>query len=186
MKINKIFFLTGVNGVGKSTIILHLKSILPENKFVIYDFDARGVPANADRAWRISETKHWLSQGNLNSKNGKSTIICGFIKPSDLGTYNLINRESSEIMLILLSAKPEIIRQRLITRYTVNGVFDESQMVIGKTIDEFIEGNVWFSEQIKKEFANNNLPIIDTSDLTPPEVAQESAKIIIEKSAKKN
>ncbi|MCX6744457.1 MAG: hypothetical protein NTX82_02955 [Candidatus Parcubacteria bacterium] len=175
---NNIFFLTGVNGVGKSTIIPHLKSLLSGDKFVIYDFDERGVPEDADRGWRISETKHWLSEGNLNSKNGKSTIICGFIKPSDLGDYNLTNNKSTEVVLILLSAKPEIIRQRLITRYTKNGVFDESKMVIGKTIDEFIKGNVWFSEQILKEFEDNNLPIIDTSGLTPAEVAKESAEII--------
>lgn len=178
---SKIFFITGVNGVGKSTIVSYLKQILYEDKFVVYDFDARGVPPDADRRWRISETKYWLSEGNRLSKEGKNTVICGFVKPSDFEEYNLINRESPEIILILLDAKSEIIRQRLINRYTKNGIFDQSQTVIGKPIDKFINDNVWFAEQIKSEFEKLNSSIIDTSNLIPEEVAKKTAKIILSK-----
>jgi adenylate kinase len=174
---NKIFFVTGVNGVGKSTIIPYLKSILPEDNFIVYDFDARGVPPDADRKWRISETKYWISEGKRLSED-KTTVICGFVKPSDLQEYDLINNESPEIVLILLYAKPEIIKQRLIRRYTNDGIFDESQKVIGKPIDKFINGNVWFAEQIKIEFEKSGFSIIDTSSLIPEEVAKEVVNII--------
>lgn len=175
---NKIFFITGVNGVGKSAIIPHLKTALSENKFAIFDFDARGVPENAGKNWRISETKHWMSVGKRISDEGKSTIICGFIKLSDFEDYDLIHHAPPEIVPILLSAKPEIIRQRLINRYTKNGIFDKSQKVIGKPIDEFINGNAWLAERIEIEFKEHNFPIIDTSGLTPAEVAKKSAEII--------
>ena len=175
---NKIFFITGVNGVGKSTIIPHLKSTLSEDEFVIFDFDARGVPSNADRTWRISETKHWISEGKRLASEGKSTIICGFIKPTDLEDYNLVENLSPEIVLVMLYAEPEIIRQRLINRYTKDGVFDESQTVISKPINEFINGNVWFVEQMKSEFEKYKFPIIDTSILAPKEVAQAVAEIV--------
>jgi len=174
---HKIFFITGVNGAGKSTIIPYLKLVLPEDSFVVYDFDARGVPPDADRKWRISETKYWISEGEKISEE-KSTVICGFIKPSDLAEYNLINNESPEIVLVLLDAKPEIIKKRLINRYTKDGVFDKSQKVIGRPIDEFIKGNVLFAEQIKNEFKKSGFPIIDTSNLIPEEVANEVIKII--------
>jgi len=94
---HKIFFVTGVNGVGKSTIIPHLKSILSEDDFVVHDFDARGVPPDTDRKWRISETKYWISEGKRPSEE-KSTVICGFIKPSDLDGYDLLNSASPEII----------------------------------------------------------------------------------------
>jgi gluconate kinase len=178
---NKIFFITGVNGVGKSTIIPHLKNILSGDEFAVHDFDSRGVPDNADNAWRISETKYWISEGNRLSKEGKNIVICGFIKPSDLGEYDLLSPGLPEVALIMLYAKPEIIQQRLIGRYTQNGVFDESQKVIGKPVNEFIAGNVWFVEKMNKEFKEYKLPIIDTSQLAPAEVAKKSAEIIIEK-----
>ena len=177
---NKIFFVTGVNGVGKSTIIPHLKAILSENYFVIHDFDSRGVPPDADRNWRILETKYWISEGKRLSEE-KSTVICGFIKPSDLEEYDLISSDLPEVVLILLHAKPEIIKERLISRYTKNGIFNETQKVIGKPINEFINGNVWFADQIKNEFEQAGFSIVDTSSLIPKEAAKEVFKIISEK-----
>jgi len=177
---SKIFFVTGVNGVGKTTIIPHLKSLLSETDFVVHDFDARGVPPDADRNWRISETRYWISEGKRISEE-KSTVICGFIKPSDLDEYDLSNHESPEIVLILLDAKPEIIRQRLVNRYTKNGVFDEAQKVIGKPVNEFIDDNVWFVEKLKNEFEKSGFSIIETSDLVPDEVAEKVVEIILSK-----
>lgn len=174
---NKIFFVTGVNGVGKSAIIPHLKSILPADGFAVHDFDVRGVPADADRTWRISETKYWIGEGERLAGE-KSTVICGFIKPSDLGEYGLVRAGMPEIVLILLHARPDVIEQRLVGRYTKNGIFDESQKVIGKPIAEFINGNVWFAEQIRSEFENSGYPIIDASDIIPEKVAREVAGII--------
>lgn len=175
----KIFFITGVNGVGKSSIMPGLRALLPESDYVILDFDARGVPDNAGRDWRISETRHWISEGGKNAAEGKSTVICGFIKPSDLGEYALAQPGSPEIVLILLHAGPEIIRQRLIGRYSKDGVFDASQTVIGKPINVFIDGNVWFAEKLRDEFAEKSLPIIDTSAIGPEEAARQVADIIM-------
>ncbi|MDB5189304.1 MAG: hypothetical protein JWL82_261 [Parcubacteria group bacterium] len=46
----KTYFISGVNGVGKSTLMPHLREILPEEKYSIVDFDSRGVPDDADHA----------------------------------------------------------------------------------------------------------------------------------------
>lgn len=173
---SKIYFISGANGVGKSTILPFLKALLPHSKFSVFDFDERGVPENADRNWRISESKYWINEGNRLAQKNKGTIICGFIKPDDLP--GLTDKESAEIRLILLDAKPEIIRQRLIKRYTKNNVFDESQKVIGKPVDKFIESSVYFSVKMKEIFKEQGCLIVDTSDLTPKEVAKEVADII--------
>jgi adenylate kinase len=173
---NKIYFISGVCGVGKSTIIPYLKSLLSQSRYSVFDFDERGVPENADRDWRMSETKHWIEEGNRLTQENKCAVICGFIKPDDLP--NLTDKESAEIRLILLDAESEIIRQRLIKRYTKNNVFDESQKVIGKPVNEFIDNNVYFSAKMKDIFKKHDCPIVDTSNLTPEEAAKKVVDII--------
>ncbi len=51
----KVYFITGVNGVGKSTLIEYLKTFLV-GSFEVHDFDERGVPDKVGRQWRIDET----------------------------------------------------------------------------------------------------------------------------------
>ncbi len=174
----KIYFISGVNGVGKSTIMPFLNLLLPKNKFEIHDFDERGVPENADKNWRISETKHWINEGAKLAQENKGIIICGFVKPTDFP--DLSESDFLEIIKIFLDAQPELIRQRLINRYTKDGFFDESQKVIGKPIEEFIAGNIYILGQMKKMFGELNCPIIDTTDLTPKEVARKVAYIILQ------
>lgn len=155
----------------------YLKLSLPQSEYRVFDFDERGVPENADRNWRISESKHWIEEGNKLLQENINTVICGFIKPDDLP--NSSDEKSAEIRLILLNAEPEIIRQRLIKRYTKNNVFDESQKVIGKPVNEFIESNVYFSTNMRDIFKERGCLIVDTSNLTPEEVAREVVNIIL-------
>jgi gluconate kinase len=173
----QIYFISGVNGVGKTSIMSHLKALLPEDKYEVHDFDERGVPANADDAWRISETSYWVETGVDLARANKSIIICGFVKPADF--RDLLSDKSLGIELIYLDARPEIIRSRLVSRYTKNGYFDEAQKVIGKPINVFIDGNIYILPQMKKMFADLNCPIIDTSDLTPEMVAKEVVGLIL-------
>lgn len=179
---SKIYFISGVNGVGKTSIMPFLKTSLPNNQFEIHDFDERGVPTNADGNWRILETKYWVDLGAELALKGKSIIICGFVKPADF--QEMLSSGSFGITMIFLGATPEIIRQRLRGRYTKDGYFDESQMVIGKPINVFIDGNIYISGKMKESFAQLNSPIIDTSTLTPEEVAKKTVDIILSTNAK--
>jgi len=176
---SKIYFISGVNGVGKTSIMPFMKTLLPSEKYEIHDFDERGVPANADGNWRISETKYWVDLGSKLASIGKNIIVCGFVKPADF--QDQLSNKSLGITLIFLDAQPEIIRQRLVGRYTKDGYFDEDQMVIGKSINVFIDGNIYISGQMKKMFAELDCPIIDTSDLNPEGVAAQVSKFILEK-----
>ncbi|MEK7069791.1 MAG: hypothetical protein AAB962_01915, partial [Patescibacteria group bacterium] len=81
---NKIYFISGVNGIGKTTIMPPLEALLSNDKYEIHDFDERGVPENADGVWRISETRHWVNKGIELGNENKSIIVCGFIKPAEL------------------------------------------------------------------------------------------------------
>ena len=166
---SKIYFISGLNGVGKSTIIPYLQKMLPLDKYRVFDFDARGVPEDADQRWRILEAKYWTDLGQELAKENISMIVCGFVKPTDL---------SIDVNFIFLDIKPEILRKRLEKRYTKDGVFDETQNVIGKTVQEFIEGNLYILDQMRKMFQEKNSVIIDTSNLTPEEVAKKVVKNI--------
>lgn len=170
-----IYFISGVNGVGKSSVMPFLRTLLSENVTVV-DFDSRGVPDGADRAWRITEATHWVNEGVATSASGKTLIICGFVKPQDFA--ELSESARSEIRIIVLDADEETVRRRLMGRYTQDGVFDESQKVIGKPIREFIDGNVWYAKKMREESREDGLSIIDTSSLSPEEVAGQVAAII--------
>jgi len=170
---DKIFFISGVNGVGKSTIIPLLTDLLPKSKFSVFDFDERGVPDDADRNWRRLEAKYWIKRGTELVRKGKTTVVCGFVKPDDLDLTSI------EIKMILLDAKSETIHERLTKRYTQNSVFDESRKVIGKPVKQFIEDNVYMSSKMKDIFRERGYSIVDTSNLTPGEVAGSAVRIIL-------
>lgn len=159
----RIYFVIGVNGVGKTTLMPHLKSLLSESVFEIHDFDERGVPNNADRTWRRSETEYWLELGEENKKRGVATIICGFAKPQELG---------GRAETILLDANGEKIEERLKNRYQTKLSVAELKRATGKTVEKFIMDNVYYSSILREECKEVGCKIIDTVPLTPEEVAQ--------------
>ncbi|MEA2701830.1 MAG: hypothetical protein QOE22_539 [Candidatus Parcubacteria bacterium] len=170
----RVYFVSGVNGVGKSTLIPHLKTLLPADKYAVHDFDARGVPDGADHAWRLNEVRLWLEEAA--KADGKDSIVCGFVKPEDF--EQIADTNLPEARVILLYADAETIRTRLTGRYTKDGVFDENRKVIGKPVMEFIASNVWYAEKMREECSAAGCPIIDTSSLSPDEVAEQVVQII--------
>ena len=165
---NRICFISGVTGVGKSSVMPFLRKLLPDSKYVVVDFDSRGVPDDADRNWRITETAHWIEEGIRTNERDKELIVCGFAKPRDFVDL----QKSIEVKIIVLDADEQTIRNRLIGRYTKDGVFDEDLKVIGKPVKEFIDGNIWYAKQMREESIADGLTVIDTSLLSPEEVAQ--------------
>ena len=166
---NKIWFISGVNGVGKSSVMPFLRELLPPEKYQVVDFDSRGVPDGADRNWRIAEAAHWVEVGVHANQAGKELIVCGFAKPQDFAGL----QKPIEVKIIVLDADERTIRNRLVGRYTKDGVFDEEQKVIGKPVQEFIDGNIYYAKQMREESIADGLTVIDTSLLSPEKVARE-------------
>lgn len=158
-------FVTGVSGVGKTTVIDHLKPLLGAD-FELHDFDERGVPDNVDRQWRIDETKHWTELGLENSGKGIRTIICGFARPSEI-------TEDDSVGFILLDADEQTISRRLLNRYQVPGSVEGLERTVGKPLEQFVEENVNFASVLRDEAAGAGVKIIDTSEIPPEQVAQE-------------
>jgi 2-phosphoglycerate kinase len=159
----KIYFITGVNGVGKTTVIEHLKSQLGSG-FEVHDFDERGVPNNVGRQWRIDETKYWIELGLANYDKRIKTVVCGFARPSE--------QDNPEVGFILLDADQNTIKKRLWNRYQTPESIETIERVSGKTVDQFIQDNINFSETIRDEAKEYGIRIINTTPLNPEEVAK--------------
>jgi len=170
----KIYFITGVCGVGKSTVIPHLKSLFDEKDFDIHDFDERGVPSGVSRKWRKRETEFWLNLGRLNIKNDISTIVCGLSNPKEVA-YNNINNTR----FILLDAEKETIKGRITERYKTKKSEQELKRVSNCSVGNFIKDNTDFLEILRSICQNDErCDIIDTTNKLSKEVAKQITEII--------
>lgn len=110
---SQIFFIIGVGGVGKSTLVSNIKDKL--SNIYVYDFDEVGVPANVDEKWRYQTTNYWLGKAQEHYNKGEIMVLGGFLVPSEV--ENQVNfNPNIRINYGLLEASPQIIRQRLIKR----------------------------------------------------------------------
>ncbi len=166
----QLFIITGVNGIGKSSVIPKLKHTLDPTSFDVHDFDERGVPDNADREWRRSETRHWVSTAKLNLNKNLSTVVCGFVKVSDIG-YALENVLDITVSVCVLDASPETISKRILSRYTTSESLIELERTTGKTPEKFVSDNVWVASKFREEANENDYYILDTDEEKPDQVA---------------
>ena len=169
----KIYLVIGANGVGKSTILPYLRSQLSEKFFAIHDFDERGVPDNADKAWRMSETDYWIDLGEQNKSRGVSTVICGFFKPAEIG---------ARATIILLDVDGATLEKRLRSRYQTETSLNELMRTTGKTVEKFIMDNVYVSSFLRKACEELGCQIVDTTPLSPEEVAERVVACVKEES----
>ncbi|MBU1092428.1 hypothetical protein KJ836_02040 [Patescibacteria group bacterium] len=173
----KVYFISGVSGVGKSSVIKHLKVMLPVDAYDIRDFDERGVPAGGGHEWHNKETLYWLETATENAKLGKSTIVCGFVEPGRF--WKVYSKEKHPpAQLVMLHASNDTIKKRLLGRYRTPESIAEINRAAGVPLDKFVEDILsavpWLYDIFKKEGA----PIIDTENKTPEEVAQEIVELL--------
>ncbi len=165
----KIIFIIGANGVGKTTVMNEVQKLLPGSYFEVHDFDERGVPNNADKTWRISETNYWVSAGKENQKKGVSTLIFGFSKPEEIG---------SEAEIILLDVNEKTIQERIKNRYQTEESLVELTRTTGKTLEKFITDNIYVSSLLRKSCDVLGCKIVSTDAKAPESIAAEILSIV--------
>lgn len=158
---NKIIFITGSCGVGKTSIVPLLKETLSD--YDIYDFDELGVPENPPLSWRHETTKHWLKVARENLENNKSTIISGLSIPSEIEEFakDLLDK----IYMILLDISIDEREKRLKLR----------------TADEELICDLEEVEGLRKWVPESNLKgkeILDVTHLSIEETAEKIVKIV--------
>ncbi|MBA2306832.1 AAA family ATPase [Candidatus Dependentiae bacterium] len=158
-----IFFITGTSGSGKTTLVTYLKARLPQTLFEIYDFDEKGVPPNADTAWRKETTDYWLMKAQKNNEQNKSTIICGVTVPSEI--VSSVKKPAIPIYFGLIKVDDETIKQRL----TIRGWNDQ-------LIQDNSNWARYLEAEVKKQ---TNHYVVDTACYdTPEEIADVFVKWI--------
>lgn len=178
MSQHKIYFISGVSGVGKTSTLEQLKKILPQSAFDVRDFDERGVPDGGGPKWHDNETRHWLDVAAVNAKNSKSTVISGFTNPEQFKKiYNADKDIPAQIMLLDIS--PEMLKKRLYGRHVTSKSRQEIERAVGIPLDEFVEQCASFAPKLRMIFEQNDFPIVDTDNKTPEEVAKEVADHIL-------
>ena len=168
---NNVFFVIGANGVGKTTVLNFLKKQLAGDVFSVYDFDERGVPDNADKDWRRSETEYWLSLGIENKKLNKNTVVCGFMKPEEI--EEVTEKLGDKPIVIFLDADANTISERIRSRYLNESSINELFRATGKSVEKFIEDNIYYLNILRKSCLQNNYKIIETTKKSPEQVAKE-------------
>ncbi len=175
MNSKSIYFISGVSGVGKTTAMPHLKTLLPHS-FEIHDFDEGGVPAGADHEWRKQRTREWINLANQKSKEGIVVVVCGIANPEEIEP---IKKDFSdlEIKTILLDGEVNIIEERLRNRNRNNVIKADLERVVGSA-EDFIIANSNFLPVLREIYKKYNYPIIDTSHMEPQEVAEKIVELM--------
>lgn len=174
---SKIYFISGVSGVGKSSTMDHLEKLLPSDKYDIRDIDERGVPDGGGLDWLNKETRHWLDVAKSNASNGKSTIICGFANPE---LFEKVYKKDEDIpaQIILLHASEEVLRNRLETRHSTPESIKEIERMAGVSVYKFIEDIVEHAPKFRETCEKYQCPIIETDNKSPKDIAREIVAII--------
>ncbi len=173
MNKTKIFFITGTNSAGKSTIVPLLKRKL-SGSFLVYDFDEVGVPENVDAKWRQQTTNHWLNLGIKNAKRKITTIICGLTKPREI--YEIIKKKNKvSIKICLLNVSAKEITKRLKKRFKKSGSVKILKKITGLNVNQCIKDNIIHARELRKECKKFKCKVINTSGMTPQKT---TAKII--------
>jgi thymidylate kinase len=113
MRDYQIIIITGVCGVGKTSILPFLKESLDE--LSIYDLDKVGVPSNPSNEWRIATTGFWIKKCLENLENNKSSILLGMITPQDVEAF-IPTENIDRVKFLLLNVTQEERAGRLESR----------------------------------------------------------------------
>jgi len=169
----KIFFITGTNSAGKSTIVPLLKKSL-SGLFLVYDFDEVGVPKNVDAKWRQKTTNHWLDIGIKNAKKKITTVICGLTKPHEI-YENIKKKNKVSVKICLLDVSANEITKRLKKRFKKPGSVKNLKKITGLTVNQCIKVNIIHAREMRKECKKFKCKIFNTSGITP---CKTTARII--------
>lgn len=176
----KLYFIIGSSGVGKTTIVPLLKSLLSD--FDIHDFDEKLTAEIANNSslldhWRKETTKYWIDVAIENAKLGKSTIIVGLVYPKEVEEL----KPDIETSFYLLNASDEKIRERLMgKRFSTPEKVKGLRQATGQTPEEFITQNKIFMDSLRQEINSIGGTIIDTTNDLPEDVAKKLVSLIVE------
>lgn len=181
---NKLYFIGGASGSGKTAVIPYLKELLGDG-IAVYDFDDIGVPDGADKKWRQESTEKWLQK--LLSE-GKDACLLGQIVLGEILSCPSA-KQISRINFCLLDVSNFERIGRLKKRNTYGA--DQNMLNWAAWLRMHTQDPQWAPHVIQEDAASImdftklsalknyeeavNIKILDTTDLAFHEVAVELA-----------
>ncbi|MFC6456773.1 MULTISPECIES: AAA family ATPase [Paenibacillus] len=155
---NKIplFIVTGASGVGKTTVMQELRTIMPE--FDVFSTDLDNFGTTASKLGHQDRFNILFHFANAVAKSGRGTIICGTLLPwaaEKCDTYS----KFSEVCFINLHCDDATRNHRLRNRAD-KAIWTEDKL---KEHEEFAQ---WLIHNAETAY-NPPMPTIDTTS-TPP------------------
>jgi len=156
-----LYIVAGTSGSGKSTAVKIVRKIMGAG-FNVYDMDTIIVDGNFQTA-----CQHWLRIAYANSLSGNTTILFGAVPfPYDVNICDHFHF-FHPVHYILLHCNSACRTERLLKR--------------GSWTKQGIEGTNNYADKLYKNYVYANLPIIDTTNIPPAQVANQIKEWILTK-----
>jgi broad-specificity NMP kinase len=161
-----LFIVTGASGVGKSTICEIL--FQNETEYIVMEsdllwHDMYNTPKDNYRKYR----ELWLRVCANISQIGKPVVLCGCVTPEQFNVC--IERDLfAEIYYLAIVCDDDILENRMKDGRKIN---DEN----------WIKSSIEFNRWIKDNGKDQNMYLLNTTELLPEQVAKETDKWIKEK-----
>lgn len=150
MKLKKLFFISAVSGVGKSTTCNYIKDNRLLENYVIFDIDElENINEYNNDTYNLFY-KNAVTKA-IEKSNDKNIIIGSCINPNDINNLNL--SDEVDINMVLITCSNEELTKRLKAR-------DESRNC---SSDEFIKGEVDYQNYMINHLAMYDLHIDNTN-----------------------
>jgi dephospho-CoA kinase len=149
-----LFIITGASGSGKSTVVPHLRELLPD--FDVFDIDEELI-TNAVGDWQIVKNI-WMRIASHIAKSKRMTILCGTQMPWEIEKCDDY-KEFSQFYFLNLHCDDSVREKRLLERGWSNELIVEHK-IFAK----------WLIENADKEF-DPPMVMIDTSHTSVNEVS---------------
>lgn len=162
-----VVVVTGASGAGKTAAVKRLESRSLPGVHCFY-FDSIGVPAaevmvrefGSGEAWQLDATSRWLDRLAAAVPVGEVGVLEGQTRPSFV--RRALRDRSMSVSLVLLDCRPEVRAARL-------GMRGQPELAD-------VRMQHW-AVYLRGQADALDLPVIDTSDLKPEEVADAIARV---------
>jgi broad-specificity NMP kinase len=171
--VDPCFFITGASGVGKSTALRLVRDAsTAQEQLRFRDIDDAGVPRGVDAAWRREQVAAWVELAARMRRDGLVLVLSGVVEPGDVDDA-MPARPVVVPRFCLLHASAKVLAARLRERLSSPAAAADLVRVTGQAPQQYVEAVARHAAHLHSSFAGRgDTAVIDTSDLTPQQVAE--------------
>ncbi|MBD3922011.1 AAA family ATPase [Paenibacillus sp. PR3] len=162
-----LFIVTGASGVGKTTVMQHLRAMMPE--FVVFSTDNDNFGSTAAKLEYQDRYNLLLHMAYAIAQSGRGTIICGTVMPWDAQKCDTYSN-FSEVCFINLHCDDATRNSRLRNRA-------DSATWTDEMLQQHEQFAQWLLDNADTAY-DPPMPIVNTTDTPPSQVAEQIQQYI--------